>query len=45
MEVGVPGHPRADELIYVLVMSTGARIHERIGGLRANEISVWDGQR
>ncbi|MGL5115942.1 MAG: amino acid synthesis family protein [Beijerinckiaceae bacterium] len=45
MEVGVPGHPRADELVYVLVMSTGGRIHERIGGLRASEISVWDGQR
>jgi Amino acid synthesis len=45
MEVGVPGHPRADELVYVLVMTTGARIHERVGGLKPEEISVWDGQR
>ncbi len=45
MEVGVPGHPRADELIYILVMTTGARIHERVGGLTPEGISVWDGQR
>ncbi len=45
MEVGVPGHPRADELVYVLVMTTGARIHERVGGLTPEGISVWDGQR
>lgn len=45
MEVGVPGHPRADEIIVVLVMTTGARIHERVGGLKPSEISVWDGQR
>jgi Amino acid synthesis len=45
MEVGIPGHPRADELVFVLVMSTGGRIHERVGGLKPSEISVWDGQR
>jgi Amino acid synthesis len=45
MEVGVPGHPRADELVYVLVMTTGARIHERVGGLQPEDIKVWDGQR
>jgi hypothetical protein len=45
MEVGVPGHPRADEVVYVLVMTTGARIHERVGGLTPEGISVWDGQR
>lgn len=45
MEVGVPGHPRADEIVFVLVMSTGGRVHERIGGLRADQIKVWDGQR
>jgi hypothetical protein len=45
MEVGVPGHPRADELVVVLVMGTGARIHARVGGLKASEIAVWDGQR
>ena len=45
MEVGVPGHPRADELVYILVMTTGARIHERVGGLQPADIKVWDGQR
>ena len=45
MEVGVPDGPRADELILVLVMTTGARIHERVGGLRAAEIKGEDGLR
>jgi hypothetical protein len=45
IEVGVPGAPRADELVCVLAMSDGARIHERVGGLRADRIAHWDGQR
>src|SRR6476660_3425771 len=45
MEVRVPGAPRADELVYVLAMSTGPRVHARVGGLQASEISKWDGQR
>lgn len=45
MEVGVPGAPRADEIVFVLVMTTGGRIHARVGGLKVDEISVWDGQR
>ncbi len=45
MEVGVPGAPRADELVYILVMSTGARVHERVGGLRAAEVKGEDGLR
>jgi len=45
MEVYVPGAPAADELIYVLVMTTGARVHERVGGLRAAEIKGTDGLR
>jgi len=45
VEVGVPGSPQADEMVLILVMTTGARIHERVGGLRADQISVWDGQR
>jgi hypothetical protein len=45
MEVRVPGAPRADELALVLVMSTGARVHERVGGLRAADIAKWDGLR
>lgn len=45
MEVRVPGAPRVDELIFVLAMSTGPRIHARVGGLQADQISQWDGQR
>jgi hypothetical protein len=45
MEVSVPGAPSADELIYILVMTTGPRVHERVGGLRAVEIKGMDGLR
>lgn len=45
MEVGLIDGPRPDELLYALVMGTGGRIHERLGGLRADQISVGDGQR
>jgi hypothetical protein len=29
----------------VLAMTTGPRPHERVGGLRADQISKFDGQR
>ena len=45
MDVGIIDGPRPDELLYALVMSTGPRVHERLGGLRADQISVGDGQR
>jgi hypothetical protein len=45
MEVYVPGAPAADELITILVMTTGPRVHERVGGLRASEIKGLDGLR
>ena len=45
MEVGVADAPRADELTLVLVMTTGARIHDRAGGLKATEIQGKDGLR
>ena len=45
MEVGVNDAPRADELVYVLVMTTGARVHARSGGLRAADIKGEDGLR
>jgi len=45
MEVRVPGAPCADEIAFILAMSAGPRIHERLGGLRAEQISRWDGQR
>ena len=45
MEVGVNDAPRADEMALVLVMSTGARIHDRVGGLAAADIEGQDGLR
>ena len=45
MEVGVPDAPRPDEIVFILAMTTGARVHARVGGLKASEISVGDGQR
>ncbi len=45
IEVRVPGAPLPDEIVFILVMSTGARVHARVGGLAANAISKWDGLR
>lgn len=45
MEVGVNDAPRADELAYVLVMTTGGRVHARVGGLAAADIKEKDGLR
>jgi len=45
IEVRVPGAPSADEVVYILAMSCGARVHERLGGFRAGEIERWDGQK
>ncbi len=45
MEVRVPGAPRPDEIVFILVMSTGPRVHARVGGLAADAIAKWDGQR
>jgi hypothetical protein len=45
IEVRVPGAPAADEVVYILAMSCGPRIHERLGGLRAEQIDRWDGQK
>ena len=43
--VMVADAPRADEILFALTMSTGGRPHARMGGLKAEEISKWDGQR
>ena len=45
MEVGVNDAPRADEILLALVMTTGARVHARVGGLAAAEIKGEDGLR
>lgn len=44
-EMRVPGAPRRDEIVFILAMSTGARVHARVGGLAASAIAKWDGQR
>ncbi|MGO8907885.1 MAG: amino acid synthesis family protein [Bradyrhizobium sp.] len=45
MEVGIPDAPRADEILLALVMTTGSRIHARVGGLKASDIKGEDGLR
>ena len=45
IEVRIPDGPREAELMLVLAMSTGGRIHARVGGLSAAEITKFDGQR
>ncbi|MGW9331652.1 amino acid synthesis family protein [Bosea sp. NPDC055594] len=44
-EIGITDAPRADELLLALVMTTGSRIHARVGGLKASEIKGEDGLR
>lgn len=45
VEIGSIDAPRPNELLFGLVVATGGRIHDRLGGLRPEEISVHDGQR
>jgi hypothetical protein len=45
LEFRVPDAPRFHEMLVVLAMSTGSRIHARVGGLKAADIAKWDGQR
>jgi len=45
MEVGITDAPRADEILLALVMTTGARVHARVGGLKASEVKGEDGLR
>mgnify|MGYP000527760051 CR=1 FL=1 len=45
MEVGVPDGPKADELLFALAMSRGGRIHHRMGGLQAEDVTGADGLR
>lgn len=45
MEVGLPDAPRADEIVLALVMTTGPRVHARVGGLAADAIEGQDGLR
>ncbi|MCU1297723.1 MAG: hypothetical protein JWO91_2001 [Acidobacteriaceae bacterium] len=45
MEVGLADAPRADEIVLALVMTTGARVHARVGGLKVAEVVGTDGLR
>jgi hypothetical protein len=45
MEVGVPDAPRAGEMVVALVMTTGPRVHARVGGLKAEDVVGQDGLR
>jgi hypothetical protein len=45
IEVGINDAPKGDEIIYILAMGTGPRVHDRAGGLKASEIKGEDGQR
>lgn len=45
MEIGLNDAPHADEILLALVMTTGPRVHARVGGLKASEIKGEDGLR
>ncbi len=45
IEVGVPDAPRPNELALFLAMTTGPRIHARVGGLAVRDIDGEDGLR
>ncbi len=45
VEVGINDAPRANELLLVLVMTCGGRVHSRVGGLAAKDIEAEDGLR
>ena len=45
IEIGLADAPRADEIVLALAMTSGARIHDRAGGLKASEIKGEDGLR
>jgi len=45
LEVGINDAPKANEIMFVLAMTTGPRPHARIGGLGVDDISKMDGLR
>ncbi len=45
IEVGLPDGPRADEIVFGLAMSSGGRVHSRMGGLEAWQVKGEDGLR
>ena len=45
MTVSMPDGPRDDEILFVLAMSKGARVHSRMGGLELHQVKGEDGLR
>lgn len=45
IEFGAPDGPRGDEIAFILAMTTGGRVHARVGGLQVHEIKGEDGLR
>ncbi len=45
MELRVSDGPKPDEMLLCLVMACGPRVHNRMGGLAADQISAFDGLR
>lgn len=44
-EMSIPDAPRTNEMVYVIAMATGPRLHYRVGGLQVHEIKGEDGLR
>ncbi|MBO9101167.1 MULTISPECIES: amino acid synthesis family protein [Rhizobium] len=45
IEVGIPDAPKRNEIVFVLAMTTGPRVHSRLGGLAVADIKGEDGLR
>lgn len=45
IEVSAPDGPRPDEILFVLAMACGPRVHSRVGGLEAWQVKGEDGLR
>ncbi len=45
IEVGLADAPRADEIVVILAMTTGGRVHARVGGLAKEDVRGEDGLR
>ena len=45
IECAIPDAPRANEIVWVLAMTTAPRIYDRAGGLKASDVKGEDGNR
>jgi hypothetical protein len=45
IEVGLPDGPKPDEIVFALAMACGGRVHSRMGGLEAWDVTGEDGLR